>query len=87
MPNDIKKALKRVNKDGIEVNFESLEHSNRLISNALQQLVFVILTIAGVFFANYYQTLGQVSAFNISVGGAIVFFVLFLRHYLVRKKQ
>lgn len=87
MPNDIKKALKRVNKDGIEVNFETLEHNNRLISNALQQLVFVILTIAGVFFANYYQTMGQVSAFNISVAGTIVFFVLFLRHYLVRKKQ
>ncbi len=86
MPNDMKKAFRKVTKEGIEVNFEKLEKSNQLISGALQQLVFVVLTIAAVYFCINFQQAGEILAFKISRVAAIVFFVLFLRHYLWRKR-
>jgi hypothetical protein len=42
----MKKTLQKANKGGIEVNFETINQQTKLISNALQQLVFVIFTMA-----------------------------------------
>jgi predicted unusual protein kinase regulating ubiquinone biosynthesis (AarF/ABC1/UbiB family) len=86
LPADLKKTLQKANKDGLEVNFESLNRNSKLISNALQQLVFAILTIAAVYFANFYSNNGDIKAFNFSRAAGIVFFILFLRYYLTKKK-
>lgn len=86
LPNEMKKTFRKVNKEGIEVNFETFEKSNKLISSALQQLVFVILTIASVYFSTYFHSEGEMLSFKVSRVAAIVFFVLFLRYYLWRKR-
>lgn len=86
LPNDLKKTLTKANKEGIEINFESFDQQSKLISNTLQQFIFVVLTIASVYFTNYYFEAGLTKAFNISKVSAIVFFVLFLRYYFWRKR-
>jgi ubiquinone biosynthesis protein len=77
MPNDMKKAFRKVTKEGIEVNFDNLEKSNHLISAALQQLVFVVLTVAAVYFCINFQNAGEMLAFKISRVAAIVFLYYF----------
>ena len=82
----MKKTLQKANKGGIEINFENLEQQTKSISNALQQLIFVILTIATVYFSNHYYENGNMEAFSYSKWAGILFFVLFLRYFLKRKQ-
>ena len=79
LPSELKKTLQKANKEGIEVNFEALSQQSKLISNTLRQLVFVLITIAAVYFANYYNEHHYSTAFTIAKWTGIVAFVLFLR--------
>ena len=85
LPGEMKKTLQKANKEGVEVNFETLNQETRLISNALQQLVFVVFTIAAIYFANHYYENGNIQAFTYAKWGGILFFVLFLRYFLKRR--
>jgi len=84
LPVELRKTLQKVNKEGVEVNFETLNaHSNRIF-NVLQQLVFVVLTIAAVYFTIYFQERGQEQAFFYAKWLGILSFAGFVR-FLFRK--
>lgn len=86
IPSEMKNTLQKINKGEIEFKSENLEKQTKLLANSLQQIVFVLLTIACVYFASYFYNNGNHSAFGYAKWLGIVFFGLFLRYFLWRKK-
>lgn len=86
LPNDLKNTLEKVNEGKIELNVNHPNNINKLLSNTLQQIVFVLLTIASVYFANYFHKNDYFTAFTYAKWLGIIFFAFFLRFFLWRKK-
>lgn len=86
LPTELRKTLQKANKEGLEVNFEALTKGSNRISNALQQLVFVVMTIAAVYFANDFFIKGQDTAFFYAKWMCIISFGLFLRYFFSNEK-
>lgn len=86
IPKDLKNTLKKINNGEIEFKSEHLEKQTKLLANSLQQIVFVLLTIACVYFASHFYNSNNFIAFNYAKWFGIVFFGLFLRYFLWRKK-
>ncbi len=86
LPSEMKNTLKKVTNGDIEFKSEHLEKQTKLLANVLQQIVFVLLTIASVYFANYFYESDNLVAFRYSKWFGILFFGLFLRFFIWRKK-
>ncbi len=86
IPNEMKSTLQKMNNGELEFKSDHLEKQTKLLANTLQQIVFVLLTIASVYFANYFYDNSNLTAFNYAKWFGIVFFGLFLRFFFLRKK-
>jgi predicted unusual protein kinase regulating ubiquinone biosynthesis (AarF/ABC1/UbiB family) len=85
IPNELKNTLQKINKGEIEFTSKTMEKQSKRLTNTLQQIVFVLLTIAAVHFASYFYNLEYFNAFTYAKWFGIVFFAIFLRYFLWKK--